>query len=212
MCGIGGIIHKTSTAQDLAPVGENLVKMLEAMRHRGMDSSGVTIAGVSSEQDLIIRIWANPDGNYNERFMNVEEIVSNNGGVTKSKHSVNEYLRLGISFSGTISDLAEAIISLDGIELHSIGENSEVVKDVGSGIGLDQKHSVSSMKGTHGIGHVRMATESRVDISHAGQQQQTLLPDVFGYPDKQQLSLSFGAVFLATLSLDNYLTPNRVQL
>ncbi|MFT5546317.1 MAG: outer membrane receptor for ferric coprogen and ferric-rhodotorulic acid [Rheinheimera aquimaris] len=35
---------------------------------------------------------------------------------------------------------------------------------------------------------------SRVDISHAGQQQQTLLPDVFGYPDKQQLSLSFGAM------------------
>ena len=29
------------------------------------------------------------------------------------------------------------------------------------------KHGVSQIKGTHGIGHVRMATESRVDISHA---------------------------------------------
>ena len=32
---------------------------------------------------------------------------------------------------------------------------------------MDGRHNIGSISGTHGIGHVRMATESRVDISHA---------------------------------------------
>ena len=141
--------------------------MLEAMKHRGVDSSGVTIVGEELAEDLIVRIWADPDTDYRERFRRVEEVVSAAGGVVQSKRAVEEYLRLCINYEGDVRNLAEALVSIDGVEIHSIGESSEVIKDVGTGLGLDRKHGVSSLRGTHGIGHVRMATESRVDISHA---------------------------------------------
>ena len=167
MCGISGIMYKKSSAKNLAPIGDDLVKMLEAMRHRGIDSSGVTVAGESLAEDLIVRIWADPESDYHDRFQRVDEIVAEKGGVVRTRHSVGEYLRLGINYEGYVRDLADALVNIGGVEIHSIGECSEVIKDVGTGIDLDQKHEASSLKGTHGIGHVRMATESRVDISHA---------------------------------------------
>ena len=44
---------------------------------------------------------------------------------------------------------------------------SEVIKDVGTPVVMDKRHEISRLSGTHGVGHVRMATESIVDISHA---------------------------------------------
>jgi glutamate synthase domain-containing protein 1 len=167
MCGIGGIMYKESGAGSLAPIGAELVRMLEAMKHRGLDSSGVTIAGEVCDEDLLVRIWADPDGDYQDRLLRVEETIVRQGGVVSSKDSLDEYLRLGVNFEGELPDLAEALIKIDGIEIHSMGESSEVIKDVGSGVEMDEKHRISNLKGTHGIGHVRMATESRVDITHA---------------------------------------------
>jgi glucosamine 6-phosphate synthetase-like amidotransferase/phosphosugar isomerase protein len=42
----------------------------------------------------------------------------------------------------------------------------EVVKQVGPAQVLREKYCLSTFEGTHGIGHTRLATESRVDISH----------------------------------------------
>ena len=167
MCGISGIMYKGAGSKGLAPIGEELIKMLDAMKHRGMDSTGVTIAGEQTDEDLIVRVWSDPGGDYEDRFRKVDEMVAEKGGVVKSRKSVGEYLRLGINYEGEVKELAEALLNLDGVELHSIGECSEVVKDVGTSTDLDCKHDISALKGTHGIGHVRLATESRVDISHA---------------------------------------------
>jgi hypothetical protein len=43
----------------------------------------------------------------------------------------------------------------------------EIIKDVGSANDVDRRYHVRQMLGTHGIGHTRMATESRVDIAHS---------------------------------------------
>jgi hypothetical protein len=72
-----------------------------------------------------------------------------------------------VDYEGEVARLAQALLDTKGVELHSIGRASEVVKDVGTPAVMDGKHQVGQLTGTHGIGHVRMATESRVDISHA---------------------------------------------
>ena len=64
MCGISGIMHKHAGASGLAPIGEELVRMLDAMKHRGIDSTGITVAGEDSSSDLIVRIWADPLEDY----------------------------------------------------------------------------------------------------------------------------------------------------
>src|SRR5208282_3674040 len=43
----------------------------------------------------------------------------------------------------------------------------EIVKQVGSPAKLEAAYGVSRMPGVHGIGHTRMSTESKVDLSHS---------------------------------------------
>ena len=167
MCGISGIMHKHAGASGLAPIGEELVRMLDAMKHRGIDSTGITVAGEDSKSDLIVRIWSDPEEDYRARFRAVEESVIAKGGVVKNRQSTEEFLRLNVNFEGDVNVLAASLYELPGVTIHSIGQNSEVVKDVGTGLELDDKHGIGTMKGTHGIGHVRLATESRVDITHS---------------------------------------------
>ena len=167
MCGISGIMHKRSRSQGQARIGADLVKMLESMTHRGRDSSGVTVAGQEFADDLIIRLWADDAARAPDVFARSEETVQRAGGVVRSRASWGGFLRLTVNYEGEVPALAEALLETDGVEIHSIGEASEVVKDVGTPVAMDGRHDIGLLTGTHGIGHVRMATESRVDISHA---------------------------------------------
>ena len=167
MCGVSGILYKKSGAQAQAPIGEDLVKMLEAMTHRGKDSSGVTVVGEYPEGDLLIRIWVDAAFQVPDTLTRAEETVLRSGGVVKSKADWGQFLRLAVNYDGEIRLLAEALLDTEGVALHSIGQVSEVIKDEGTPVDMDRKHAVSRLRGTHGIGHVRMATESRVDVNHA---------------------------------------------
>ena len=167
MCGVSGIMHKNSRSHGLAPIGEELVKMLDSLAHRGRDSSGVTIVGEEAESDLIIRIWTEDEARAPDVLARAEDVVRNAGGVARSSSSWGGFLRLTVDYEGDVPTLADALLATEGVELHSIGRVSEVVKDVGTASAMDGKHALRQLKGTHGIGHVRMATESKVDISHA---------------------------------------------
>ena len=59
MCGVSGILHKSPDSSGaLPPVGDQLIRMLEPLVHRGKDSSGVTIVGERPDGDLLlVRIW-----------------------------------------------------------------------------------------------------------------------------------------------------------
>jgi glutamate synthase domain-containing protein 1 len=50
----------------------------------------------------------------------------------------------------------------------SIGSSLEIVKDVGGAHDVDDRYDVAAFHGTHGLGHVRLATESDVkpEASH----------------------------------------------
>ena len=168
MCGVSGILHKScSSATGLSPVGEQLVQMLEPMTHRGRDSSGVTIVGEDLEGDLVVRLWT---GNIREAadvLGRAGDTVRRMGGVVCSSRQNGQFLRLVVNFEGEAAELAAALLETSGVALHSIGHTSEVIKDVGTPVAMDQRHDIGGIRGTHGIGHVRMATESRVDVNHA---------------------------------------------
>ena len=167
MCGISGIMYKTSRSRGSGPIGDDLVKMLESMTHRGRDSSGVTVAGEKLDDDLVVRMWSDDPGGGEDALSRADETARRAGAVVTSKKAWGEFLRLTLNYEGEVSALAEALLNTDGVVLHSIGEASEVIKDVGTPVTMDGKHDIAGIMGTHGIGHVRMATESKVDISHA---------------------------------------------
>ena len=167
MCGITGIMYKRLPVTGLAPIGDDLVKMLESMTHRGKDSSGVTVAGQAITEDLIVRVWTEHEERAEDVLTRAGEAVQRVGGVVTSSQAWGEFLRLTVNYEGEVAALAEALLSTEGVEVHSIGASSEVIKDVGTPVVMDARYQINRLEGTHGIGHVRMATESKVDISHA---------------------------------------------
>ena len=168
MCGVSGILHKSAGfASGLSPVGEQLIRMLEPMTHRGRDSSGVTIVGEDLDGDLVVRLWTGSAREAADVLGRAEETVRRVGGVVCSSHHTGQFLRLVVNYEGEAAELAAALLETPGVALHSIGHTSEVIKDVGTPVAMDQRHDIGAIRGTHGIGHVRMATESRVDVNHA---------------------------------------------
>jgi glutamine phosphoribosylpyrophosphate amidotransferase len=53
------------------------------------------------------------------------------------------------------------------LEVLSLGTRLDLVKQVGSPAQLEAAHRVSSWEGSAAIGHTRMSTESRIDLSHS---------------------------------------------
>src|SRR5262249_12139527 len=54
-----------------------------------------------------------------------------------------------------------------GVEVMSLGQRLQIVKNVGAPHNLETEFAASKLTGTHGIGHTRLSTESRVDLSHS---------------------------------------------
>ena len=77
---------------------------------------------------------------------------------------VHEYLQLLV---GPVEDPESVLPRLErdlgDFELVSGGRQLEIVKQVGSPTRLDTGYGISQLTGTHGIGHTRLSTESRVD-------------------------------------------------
>jgi len=168
MCGVSGILHKNIAASGGLPaIGDQLIRMLEPLTHRGRDSSGVTIVGERPEGNLIVRIWTENAAEAEDVLARAKDTVRCEGAVLVSSHRTGQFIRLDIGYEGEIRDLTAALLDTPGVALHSIGRTSEVIKDVGTPVAMDQRHDIGAICGTHGIGHVRMATESRVDVNHA---------------------------------------------
>lgn len=168
MCGIAAVLYRTADSSSRRAVGPQLTQMLHAMRHRGIDSTGVAIAGQRFDTDYVMRIFKPEQGvNSGELPQLARKAIEDHGGSTRFITGEGSFYRVGFDFGGNLKVIADAILELRGVEIHSIGRCSEVVKDVGDAYALDRKHGIARMNGTHGLGHVRLATESRVDISHS---------------------------------------------
>ena len=63
--------------------------------------------------------------------------------------------------------LADYVEDVESTEILSLGSGLELIKDLGDATVVSDQYSLKGFKGTHAIGHTRMATESDVDIRSA---------------------------------------------
>ena len=70
-------------------------------------------------------------------------------------------------YDGDLKRLADYVEDIPGAEVLSLGRSLEIVKDLGDAEDVSGQYKLANVRGTHAIGHVRMATESDVDISGA---------------------------------------------
>ena len=165
MCGIVGFLDKGGNRQ--APVGQVLLNMLTALGRRGPDSAGVALYGDPGDGLLVLRVKLGKQGLAEVQGAQVTERVKDLASVVKVSLQ-GEYVCLVVDYQGDATRL-ESVIEAAGedIEVVSMGRRLEVVKQVGSPENRELTYGISASVGTHGIGHTRMSTESRADLSHS---------------------------------------------
>lgn len=161
MCGIAGIINKSGM-----DVSTKLIDMLELIQHRGPDASGIAVYG--SDPTVFLRVSVTQKENYNKLL----EVVSKYASILSEQSSGGNgrvtFTDLSLKMDEQdIPKLHREINSINGLYVHSLGKGMKVYKDGGLVVNLVKNHQIDISAVTHGIGHVRMATESAEDINAA---------------------------------------------
>jgi glutamate synthase domain-containing protein 1 len=157
MCGIVGLFSKSPELEER--LGVHLAAMLEQMSSRGPDSAGVavyrdpaptgssklTLFSANSRED-----WALLGAELEQAFGGASEPS------VRSSHAV-------FVVDGDAED-AEAWVRRQHPRLRvmSAGQVIEIYKETGRPEAFVEQFSLSDLRGTHALGHTRMATESRV--------------------------------------------------
>lgn len=175
MCGIAGLIWKGGASSD---IGTEMTQMLQALKHRGPDSTGFALYGKGEEGVQIMRFKVAEQEEMSkgfnihkqavERKAAVDQRMAEMGAEVTSKEDATEYaFRYRFKFSGDLTRLIDYIEDIDGVEILSVGKGLELIKDLGDATVVSEQYGLKGFQGTHAIGHTRMATESDVDIRSA---------------------------------------------
>lgn len=175
MCGIAGLIHRGGKSSG---IGAEMTAMLQALKHRGPDSTGFAIYGAPEEGELIMRFKVAEQEDLRkglaihekvkERRKEVDKRLADLGVEVREAVEATEYaFRYELKFDGDLKKLAQHVEDVEGAEILSLGRGLELIKDLGDAKVVAGQYSLGGFQGTHGIGHTRMATESDVDIRSA---------------------------------------------
>src|SRR5215831_17272235 len=174
MCGIAGIIYRDGVAH---PIGDEMTRMLQSMKHRGPDSTGYALYGAAENGGLVMRYKladANTprDFEFEDRLRRHRfEVEARLTSLGARIHEVDEEtpyaFRVSFTFDGDLKHLADFVEDIPEAEVLSLGRALEIVKDLGDAASVHDQYGLEKFSGTHAIGHVRMATESEVDIAGA---------------------------------------------
>ena len=174
MCGIAGLIHRGKSAD----VGGQLTSMLQALRHRGPDSTGFALYGKSIASEYVMRFKLAEQEDFKSGFQIHDEVKERQAEVDRrmeeigaqvlEKKVATEYARkYRFTFDGDMKRLADYLEDIKDVEILSIGKGLELIKDLGDADTVSGQYQLGGFEGTHAIGHTRMATESDVDIRSA---------------------------------------------
>jgi methylamine---glutamate N-methyltransferase subunit A len=173
MCGIAGIIYRDGTHD----IGRDMTRMLQSMKHRGPDSTGYALYGPPNDGLAIMR-YTLADSNtprdfeFDERLERhqgrvVQRLKAAGADIREHEQETDYAHRVTFSYDGDLKDLTDRIEDIPDAEVLSIGRSLEIIKDLGDADTVCAQYELDDFGGTHAIGHVRMATESDVDISGA---------------------------------------------
>ncbi|MCQ9425690.1 glutamine amidotransferase family protein [Pseudomonas sp. LJDD11] len=159
MCGIVGLYLKNPALE--SQLGKLFEPMLEAMTDRGPDSAGfaiygdevadgwvkLTLQGTTEGYDFKALVAAVQDklGSELDWFQNASAIV----------------LKIKAEEAAVRAVLAELAPS---VRIMSAGQSIEILKGMGLPQEISERFGLAAMKGSHIIGHTRMATESAVTM------------------------------------------------
>ena len=152
MCGIVGLFAKTEAVEQR--LGALLGEMLGQLADRGPDSAGIALyrSPAATGHTKLTLFSADPDEDWAASF----------GSATV--HASHAVVELEGSASAAAARVSEEFPHL---RVMSAGERIEIFKEAGHPRDFIERFGLASLSGTHGLGHTRMATESRVTTEGA---------------------------------------------
>lgn len=159
MCGIVGLYLKNPALE--SQLGQLFEPMLEAMTDRGPDSAGFAIYGDEVADGWIkLTLQATTeDYDFKALIAGIEDKLDvpldwfQNASAVVLKVQAEE-----APVRALLSQLAPTV------RIMSAGQSIEILKGMGLPREISQRFGLGSMKGSHIIGHTRMATESAVTM------------------------------------------------
>jgi methylamine---glutamate N-methyltransferase subunit A len=157
MCGIVGLFAKSSEIEER--LGEYLAAMLAQMSDRGPDSAGIAVYRdpAPSGSSKLTLFSADPLEDWDALAAELGHAFGGSPEASvRSSHAV--------VVVDTDADDAEAWIraARPDLRVMSAGQTIEIYKETGRPEGFVERFNLRDFHGTHGLGHTRMATESRV--------------------------------------------------
>jgi glutamate synthase domain-containing protein 1 len=159
MCGIVGLYLKNPALE--SQIGELFTPMLIAMTDRGPDSAGFAIYGDEVSNGWVKLTLRHPDESYDWEGLAESFKEQFNVELEWFKNSKVAIFKIHMT-----DEAAEAFIAKNAPEvlILSAGQSIEILKEVGLPEHIAETFNLKGMKGSHIIGHTRMATESAVTM------------------------------------------------
>jgi glucosamine 6-phosphate synthetase-like amidotransferase/phosphosugar isomerase protein len=161
MCGIAGFLSKRAGGPTASTV---LGSMLKGLRSRGPDSTGLGLYAPYANGSYVVRVWCNEDEAAAEA---AAERARAGLGVGDHDYA-GGILRFRVPADVPVAEICRAVEGdADDVEVFSVGRALQIYKHVTDGEELARHYGLEGSPGRHGVGHTRLATESRVDVQHA---------------------------------------------
>ncbi len=163
VCGIAGYMSKRS---DPMPIGRIMLDMLTALARRGPDSVGMALyrSEPAHREACWIRVPNDLGIHEDQRIRGSLAAVADVGKIERHVGLI----RIEFSTQADPTAVRRAIeAGRDDVEVVSLGSQLELMKQVGHPRDLEQEFGVQRFRGSHAIGHTRLSTESRVDLTHS---------------------------------------------
>ena len=160
MCGIVGLFLKTDKLEPR--LGELMSGMLTTMSDRGPDSAGFAVYG-RPEDGTKVTLRGRSKAELESAVTQLEEALKASfSAVYRDTHAV-------LLVPSDVEPDVRAWIGAHapGVDVVSAGRRMEIYKEVGLPARVAERFEMAGMRGSHAIGHTRMATESAVTTNGA---------------------------------------------
>jgi len=160
MCGIVGLFLKDPALEP--ELGRLTAVMLETMTDRGPDSAGFAVYGSGADGRTKLTVRGSSVSETEEMVSKIKGAFASADATLHDTHAViavptQDVARLDAWLADECPDA----------EIVGRGNRMEIFKEVGLPADVAQRFGLATMRGTHAIGHTRMATESAVTTDGA---------------------------------------------
>jgi glutamate synthase domain-containing protein 1 len=160
MCGIAGLFLKDAKLE--GSLGALLAGMLGSLCDRGPDSAGFAVYGPAAPGAVKLTLRCASGAGVDGLVQRLRDAIG--GDLSCSRHDTHVVVAIPVEREW---QLRAELGTIPEVTIVGSGRRMELFKEVGRPDKVAERFGLGRMKGTHAVGHTRMATESAVTTDGA---------------------------------------------